>query len=70
MLKMKVLRKVLDIHFLAECKDDRIPPIFSSDDFVTCCKEKTTLFDDYFASQCTSFLTDSMFPHLTYLTNN
>ena len=61
--------KILNI-FLNKCKVPRIPPLFENNSFVTDCKEKATIFNNYFAHQCTPFLTDSVLPPLTYHTNN
>ena len=41
--------------FLNKCKVPRIPPLFENDNFISDCKEKTALFNDYFAKQCTPF---------------
>ena len=48
----------------------RIPPLFENKSFVTDCKEKATIFNNYFAKQCTPFLTDSVLPPLVYHTNS
>ena len=47
----------------------RIPPLFENNNFITDCKEKATKFNDYFAKQCTPFLTDSVLPPQVYHTN-
>jgi hypothetical protein len=65
----KTYWKILNT-FLNKIKVPRIPPIFHDGDFITDCKEKATKFNDYFALQCTPFVTDSVLPPLTYLTNN
>ena len=56
--------------FLNKCKVPRIPPLFENRSFVTDCREKATIFNNYFAKQCTPFLTDSVLPPLVYHTNN
>ena len=56
--------------FLNKCKVPRIPPLFENKCFVTDCKEKAAIFNNYFAKQCTPFLTDSVLPPLAYHTNN
>ena len=63
----KVYWKILNT-FLNKCKVPRIPPLFTDNNFITDCKEKATLFNDYFAKQCTLFNTDSVLPPLEYLT--
>ena len=63
----KVYWKILNT-FLNKCKVPRIPPLFTDNNFITDCKEKATLFNDYFAKQCTLFITDSVLPPLQYLT--
>ena len=55
--------------FLNKCKVPRIPPLFFEGNFFTDCKQKATIFNKYFAKQCTPFLTDSILPNLVYLTN-
>ena len=65
----KTYWKILNT-FLNKCKVPRIPPIFEGSNFITDCKEKATQFNNYFALQCTPFVTDSVLPPLTYLTNN
>ena len=56
--------------FLNKCKVPRIPPLFFEGNFFTNCKEKATIFNDYFAKQCTLFVTDSTLPLLTYHTSS
>ena len=63
----KTYWKILNT-FLNKCKIPRIPPLFTNNSFVTDCKEKATLFNDYFAKQCTLFETESMLPPMIYLT--
>ena len=56
--------------FLNKCKVPRIPPLYENRSFITDCKEKATLFNNYFAKQCTPFLTDSVLPPLVHHTEN
>ena len=56
--------------FMNKCKVPRIPPLFFNENFFTNCKEKATIFNNYFAKQCTPFLTDSILPPLVYHTAN
>ena len=65
----KTYWKILNT-FLNKCKIPRIPPLFEGGSFITDCKEKATLFNDYFAKQCTPFATDSVLPPFIYHTNN
>ena len=63
----KTYWKILNT-FLNKCKVPRIPPLFDNSNFLTDCKEKATLFNEYFAKQCTPFETDSILPTLNFLT--
>ena len=56
--------------FLNKCKVPRIPPLFEEGNFITNCVEKATVFNNYFAKQCTPFETGSTLPALTYHTKN
>ena len=56
--------------FPNKCKIPKIPPLFFRDKFITNCREKANLFNEYFSSQCTPFENDSELPELTYLTNS
>ena len=38
-------------NLLNKCKIPRIPPLLISDKFVTSCKEKATLFNNFFVAQ-------------------
>ena len=55
--------------FLNKCKVPRIPPIAVHDKFITNCKEKAKMFNDYFSSQCTPFVNNSELPDFCLLTN-
>ena len=68
-IESKTYWKIINI-FLNKCKVPRIPPLFENNNFLTDCKEKATLFNDYFAKQCTPFLTDSVLPPLVYHTDS
>ena len=65
----KVYWKILN-KFLNKCKVSRIPPLFVQDKFITNCKEKASIFNDFFSSQCTPFLNDSQLPTLNFHTNS
>ena len=65
----KTYWKILNT-FLNKCKVPRIPPMFEGGNFITDCKEKATHFNNYFALQCTPFVTESLLPPLIYLTDN
>ena len=64
----KTYWKILN-SFLNKCKVPRIPPLLENNNFITDCKEKATLFNDYFAKQCTPFLTDSVLPTVSFYTD-
>ena len=66
---VKTYWKILN-GFLNKCKVPRIPPLFSDGKFITDCVEKATIFNDYFAKQCTPFQTGSTLPPLVYHTTN
>ena len=50
----KILNKLLN-----KCKVPRIPPLFVHNTFITICKEKASIFNKFFISQCTPLLNDS-----------
>ena len=55
--------------FLNKCKLPRIPPLFTDGKYVTNCKEKATLFNNYFASQCTPLINKSTLPEFSLFTD-
>ena len=61
--------KILN-RFLNKCKIPRIPPIFLDEKFITNCREKASIFNNSFASQCTPFVNYSVLPPLHYHTNS
>ena len=61
----KILNKLLN-----KCKLPRIPPLFIQGKYVTDCNDKASLFNDFFTSQCTPFVTDSVLPELRFRTNS
>ena len=61
----KILNK-----FLNKCKVPRIPPLFVQDKFITNCKEKASIFNNFFTQQCTPFVNDSELPALRFHTNS
>ena len=65
----KVYWKILN-KFLNKCKVPRIPPLFVRDKFIIDCKEKASIFNNFFTSQCTPLLNDSELPALTFHTNS
>ena len=65
----KIYWKILN-KFLNKCKVPRIPPLFVQDKFIIGCKEKASLFNKFFTSQCTPFLNDSQLPPLIFHTNS
>ena len=56
--------------FLNRCKIPRIPPLFVQGKFITNCKEKALIFNNYFTSQCTPIINNSELPELHFLTNS
>ena len=56
--------------FLNKCKVPRIPPLFMNQNFITDCKKKAEIFNEYFSKQCTPFQTGSTLPSLFYHTDN
>ena len=64
---VKTYWKILN-GFLNKCKVPRIPPLFMDGNFITDCIEKATVFNNYFAKQCTPFQTGSILPPLVYHT--
>ena len=59
----KIVNNLLD-----KCKIPRIPPLLVADKFVTICKEKATLFNNYFVAQCQPFQNISKLPEPNLLT--
>ena len=55
---------------LNRCKIPRIPPLFVQGKFITNCKEKASLFNNFFSSQCTPIVNNSELPELRYLTDS
>ena len=53
----KILNK-----FLNKCKIPRIPPLFVQNKFITNCKEKAAIFNNFFSTQCTPFENNSVLP--------
>ena len=53
-----------------KCKIPRIPPLLVGDKFITTCKEKATLFNDYFLLQCKPIQNSSTLPVFSYITNS
>ena len=65
----KTYWKILN-SFLNKCKLPKIPPLFLNSSFVIICKEKASIFNNYFASQCTPFINSSTLPDFSVLTDN
>ena len=61
----KIMNKLLN-----KCKIPRIPPLFVQDKFITSCKEKASIFNNFFCSQCTPIENNSELPELRFLTNS
>ena len=56
--------------FLNKCKIPRIPPLLVDGKFITDFKDKATLFNDYFTSQCTPLQNNSVLPPFLSKTNS
>ena len=55
-------------NLLNKCKIPRIPPLLISDKFVTSCKEKASLFNNFFVAQCQPIPNASVLPNFHLLT--
>ena len=64
----KIYWKILN-KFLNKCKIPRIPPLFVQDTFITNCKEKASIFNNFFTLQCNPLENDSSLPELYFHTN-
>ena len=60
----KILNKVIN-----KCKAPKVPPLLVNNKFIIDCKEKATLFTNFFCKQCTPIVTNSILPPLVYNTN-
>ena len=60
----KILNKVMN-----KSKAPKIPPLLVENKFILDCKEKATLFTNYFCKQCTLIITNSVLPAFTYKTD-
>ena len=60
----KIVNKVMN-----KCKSSRIPPLIVNNDFVTCCREKAKLFNDFFCNQCRLIQNCSILPPFHYITH-
>ena len=65
----KIYWKIMN-KFLNKCKIPRIPPLFVQANYILDLKEKATVFNNYFTSQCTPLVNDSELPNLTFHTNS
>ena len=54
--------------FLNNCKIPKIPPLLVHDKYITDCKEKATIFNNFFSSQCTPIANDSVLPEIRFHT--
>ena len=55
-------------NLLNKCKIPRIPPLLVADKFITDCKKKAALFNDFFVAQCQPFQNASVLPNFFLLT--
>ena len=60
----KILNKAMN-----KSKAPKVPPLLVNNTFILDCKEKATLFTNYFCKQCTPLVTNSILPPLVYNTN-
>ena len=65
----KTYWKILN-RFLNKCKIPRIPPLFINNKYITDCKEKASIFNGFFASQCTPLDNGSVLPAFHYNTHS
>ena len=65
----KTYCKILN-SFLNKCKLPNIPPLIFNNKFVVKCKEKATIFNNVFASQCTPFVYNSSLPMFSLFTDH
>ena len=61
----KMIFKVMN-----KCRAPKIPPILHNNMFILSCKEKATLFNNFFAMQCRPIQNGSCLPTFHYLTRN
>ena len=61
----KILNK-----FLNKCKIPKIPPLLVDDKYITNCKEKASFFNDFFSSQCTPIVNNSVLPDIRFHTTS
>ena len=61
----KILNK-----FLNKCKVPKIPPLFVQGRYITDCKDKASIFNNFFSSQCIPFVNNSELPELTIHTTS
>ena len=54
--------------FLNKCKIPKIPPILVDDKYITNCREKASIFNDFFSSQCTPIVNNSVLPDIRFHT--
>ena len=59
----KILNKLLN-----KSKISKIPPLLVNGKYITNCKEKASIFNDFFSSQCTPFANDSVLPDIRFHT--
>ena len=57
-------------NLMNKCKIPRISPLLVGDKFITTCKEKATLFNDYFPLQCKPIQNSSTLPVFSYIANS
>ena len=61
----KIVNRIMN-----KCKAPKIPPILSNNKYIINCKEKATIFANFFAKQCQPLINDSVLPQFHYLTES
>ena len=56
--------------FLNKCKIPKIPPLLVHDSYITNCKDKASIFNNFFTSQCSPFVNDSTLPDIRFHTTS
>ena len=59
----KIITKVMN-----KSRAPKIPPILLNNQFVTCCKDKAKIFNEFFSNQCKPILNSSVLPPFRHLT--
>ena len=60
----KIINRVMN-----KCRAPKIPPILVNNEFISNCKEKAKLFNEFFTNQCKLINNNSTLPQFAYLTD-